>query len=123
MDSNFQFREEINFVLGSRRVTGVPARLRRRVAVIEFVRSAAGGGWVPQTAPVDQWGRRPALRRARRLRGHRAVIRAIAGGGHGAGIGAAVGGGLGAVAGAATTPARPPGHAYRRHYYSAHHSY
>jgi hypothetical protein len=42
MDSNFQFREEIDFVLGSRRVTGVPARLRRRVAVIEFVRPAAG---------------------------------------------------------------------------------
>jgi len=52
-----------------------------------------------------------------------AVIGAIAGGGHGAGIGAAVGGGLGAVAGAATTPARPPRHAYRRHYYNVHHSY
>ena len=52
-----------------------------------------------------------------------AAIGAIAGGGHGAGIGAAVGGGLGAVAGAATTPARPPRHAYRRHYYNAHHSY
>ena len=52
-----------------------------------------------------------------------AVIGAIAGGGHGAGIGAAVGGGLGAVADAATTPARPPPHAYRRHYYNAHHSY
>src|SRR5215472_14442708 len=46
-DSNFQFREKIDFVLGSRRVTGVPARLRRWVGVIEFVRSAAGGGWVP----------------------------------------------------------------------------
>ena len=52
-----------------------------------------------------------------------AVIGAIAGGGHGAGIGAAVGGGLGAVAGAATTPARPPRHAYHRHYYNAHRSY
>ena len=52
-----------------------------------------------------------------------AVIGAIAGGGHGAGIGAAVGGGLGAVAGAATTPSRPPRHAYRHHYYNAHHSY
>src|ERR1700745_1205379 len=52
-----------------------------------------------------------------------AVIGAIAGGGRGAGIGAAVGGGLGAVAGAATTPARPPRHQYRRHYYHAHRSY
>jgi predicted lipid-binding transport protein (Tim44 family) len=52
-----------------------------------------------------------------------AVIGAIAGGGHGAGIGAAVGGGLGAVAGAATTPARPPRHAYRRHYYNAYRPY
>jgi hypothetical protein len=52
-----------------------------------------------------------------------AVIGAIAGGGHGAGIGAAVGGGLGAVVGAATTPARPPRHAYRRHYYNARRSY
>ena len=51
-----------------------------------------------------------------------AVIGAIAGGGHGAGIGAAVGGGLGAVAGAATTPARPPRHAYHRHYYNVHRS-
>ena len=52
-----------------------------------------------------------------------AVIGAIAGGGRGAGIGAAVGGGWGAVAGAATTPVRPPRHAYRRHYYHAHHNY
>jgi hypothetical protein len=52
-----------------------------------------------------------------------AVIGAIAGGGHGAGIGALVGGGVGAVAGAATTPARPPRHVYRRHYYYAHHPY
>jgi uncharacterized protein YcfJ len=52
-----------------------------------------------------------------------AVIGAIAGGGRGAGIGAAVGGGLGAAAGAATTPARPPRHAYRRHYYHVHRSY
>jgi hypothetical protein len=50
------------------------------------------------------------------------VIGAIAGGGHDAGIGAA-GGRLGAVAGAATTPARPPRHAYRRHYYNAHRPY
>ena len=52
-----------------------------------------------------------------------AVVGAIAGGGRGAGIGALVGGGLGAVAGAATTPARPPRHAYRRHYHYAHRSY
>ena len=52
-----------------------------------------------------------------------AVVGAIAGGGRGAGIGALVGGGLGAAAGAATTPARPPRHAYRRHYYHAHRSY
>jgi hypothetical protein len=52
-----------------------------------------------------------------------AVVGAIAGGGRGAGIGALVGGGLGAVAGAATTPAPPPRHAYRRHYYRARHSY
>ena len=52
-----------------------------------------------------------------------ALIGAIAGGGHGAGIGAAVGGGLGAVAGAATTPARPPRHAYRRHYYNVRRAY
>src|SRR5215472_7592373 len=122
-DSNFQFREEIDFVLGSRRVTGVPARLRRRVAVIEFVRSAAGGGWVPQTAPVDQWGRRPALRRARRLRGHRCGDRCHRGRGSWRWHRRCGRRGLGAVGGAATTPARPPGHAYRRHYYSAHHSY
>jgi len=37
LDSKFQFRAEIDFILGSRRVTAVPARLRRRVTVIEFV--------------------------------------------------------------------------------------
>jgi hypothetical protein len=36
-DSKCQFRAEMGFVLGSRRVTGVPARRRRRVTVIEFV--------------------------------------------------------------------------------------